>query len=283
MNWRDARAKASGWNALRARARWPRRPPSVRVRVASQPTFVRYVFDVPEQTAVTADRAKDRLTLTFDAPITFDLADAEAAQPPSVASINAEAEQDSTLVRFGFLSKVDVRTFRDGKSYNVDVVIPEQKPRMHGEGAEKPPTVALETAPSEKPPVEEPHRGLLQRLAAAFEEKPEVAAPATVAAKSPAASTAPVPADFRRGQMRRRWHGSTGSEVCFAGGETCFAGDEACFAGDEACSAGGEACSAGAKTRFSGGTSFTAGSATSSAGSAAAATGGTASPAGSAA
>ena len=172
-----------------------KKPPSVRVHVASQPTFVRYVFDVPEQTAVSADRAKDRLTLTFDTPITFDLADAEAAQPPSVASLNAEVEQDSTLVRFGFLSKVDVRTFRDGKSYNVDVVIPEQKPQMHGASAEKPPTVALETAPSEKPSVEEAASRAVAAAAAALAEKPEVGAPATIAAKTPAASTAPVPAD----------------------------------------------------------------------------------------
>ena len=173
-----------------------KKPPPVRVRVASQPTFMRYVFDVPDQTAVTADRAKDRLTLTFEAPITFDLADAEATLPASVASINAEVEQDATLVRFGFISKVDVRTFRDGKSYDVDVVIPDQKSEMHGAGAGKAsPTVALESATSEKAPAEAAASRAVAAAAAAFGEKPKIAAPATILAESRAPSGAPVPPD----------------------------------------------------------------------------------------
>jgi tetratricopeptide (TPR) repeat protein len=94
----------------------------LRVRVATQPTFTRYVFDVPDQTAVAADRVSDRLTLTFDTPLVFDVADAIVALPPAVGAISTEVEQDSTLVRFSFLTKTDVRTFRDGKSYVVDVV-----------------------------------------------------------------------------------------------------------------------------------------------------------------
>ena len=69
----------------------------VAVHVAEQPTFTRYVFDVPDKTSVSADRGKDRLTLTFDVPLAFDLADAEAALPPTVASIHSEAEQDSDV------------------------------------------------------------------------------------------------------------------------------------------------------------------------------------------
>ena len=64
------------------------------VHVAEQPTFTRYVFDIPDKTSVSADRGKDRLTLNFDAPLAFDLADAEAALPPTVASIHGEAEQE---------------------------------------------------------------------------------------------------------------------------------------------------------------------------------------------
>ena len=112
--------------------------PPVRVHVAVQPTFVRFVFDVPDQTEVSADRAKERLTLTFDAPIPFDLADAEAAMPAAVAAINTEVEQDSALVRFSFLSKVDVRTFRDGNGYVVDIVGgTDAKSEMRGENGGK--------------------------------------------------------------------------------------------------------------------------------------------------
>ena len=110
----------------------------VRVHAAVQPTFVRYVFDVPDQTGVTADRAKERLTLTFDAPIPFDLADAEAAMPAAVAAINTEVEPDSALVRFSFLAKVDVRTFRDGNAYVVDIVAGnDSKPDARGDGGGK--------------------------------------------------------------------------------------------------------------------------------------------------
>jgi hypothetical protein len=36
--------------------------------------------------------------------------------------IVSRAEQDSTLVRFSFMTEVDLRTFRDGNSYVVDIV-----------------------------------------------------------------------------------------------------------------------------------------------------------------
>ncbi len=68
---RRARA-AERLERLARLAAQPKKLPPVRVRVAHQPTFMRYVFDVPEHTSVAADRADDRLTLTFDAPITFD-------------------------------------------------------------------------------------------------------------------------------------------------------------------------------------------------------------------
>jgi tetratricopeptide (TPR) repeat protein len=97
----------------------------IRVHVASQPTFTRYIFDVTGQTAVSADRSKDRLVLNFAAPLTFDLADVQSALPSGVQAINSELEQDSSLVRFVFGASVDVRTFRDEKGYVVDVVKPD--------------------------------------------------------------------------------------------------------------------------------------------------------------
>ena len=121
---RDAERKQRQQRTI---ARQTAAPPS-RVRVVVQPTFTRYVFDLPELTAVAADNAKDKLTLTFDSTVTFDLADAKAALPPSVASIESEAEQDSVTVRFNFADKVDVRTFREDLSFVVDVTPMEAKP-----------------------------------------------------------------------------------------------------------------------------------------------------------
>ena len=96
---------------------------------------MRYVFDVPDQISVSADRAKERLTLTFDAPIPFDLADAEAALPAAVAAINAEVEQDSAWYVSAFSPTVDVRTFRDGKGYVVDIVKGDAATAMHEKAA----------------------------------------------------------------------------------------------------------------------------------------------------
>src|SRR5271169_6323439 len=122
----------------------------VPVHVASLPTFTRYVFDVPDQISVSGDRAKERLT--FDAPIPFDLSDAEAALPATITSIKAEVESDSALVRFSFPNAVDVRTFRDGKGYVVDILNGEAAATMHEKaaaGVSLPPV--LEAGPSVKP------------------------------------------------------------------------------------------------------------------------------------
>ena len=100
----------------------------VRVHAATQPTFTRYIFAIPANTSVSADRAKERLTLTFDAPIKFDLADVVAALPRAIGGIDTELRDDSALVRFNFLAKVDVRTFRDDGSYVLDIVGADNKP-----------------------------------------------------------------------------------------------------------------------------------------------------------
>ena len=109
----------------------------IRVHVASLPTFTRYVFDVTGETAVAADRSKDRLVLNFDAPLTFDLADAQAALPNGVQAIDGEIDKDSSLVRFVFSTNLDLRTFRDESGYVVDVVKSDDAAaRAGGAGAE---------------------------------------------------------------------------------------------------------------------------------------------------
>ena len=117
---RRAREAEKKVRAQRVLARQTKLTP-IRVRVASQPTFTRYVFDLPELIGVAANNGKDRLTLTFDALLKFDLADAKAALPPVIASIDSEVEQEAVMVRFMFAGKVDVRTFREDLTYVVDV------------------------------------------------------------------------------------------------------------------------------------------------------------------
>ena len=102
-----------------------RKRTSIRVRVAAQPTFTRYVFELPEFVNVSADRAKDKLTLFFGAPLQFDLADAKATMPPLLESIETDGDGESTSVQFAFDGPVDVRTFREDNTYVLDVVNPD--------------------------------------------------------------------------------------------------------------------------------------------------------------
>jgi len=110
----------------------PRRPPPIHVHVATQPTFTRYVFDVPDQTGVAAARDQDRLILNFDTPVSFDLTEAQAALPSTVQEISSELDDNSALFRFILADKVDVRTFRDEQGYVVDVVNPGTDARASG-------------------------------------------------------------------------------------------------------------------------------------------------------
>ena len=53
--------------------------PLTRVRVAIQPTFIRYVFEMPDTANVVPERSDGKLTLNFDEQIRWDLADVKAA------------------------------------------------------------------------------------------------------------------------------------------------------------------------------------------------------------
>ncbi len=61
--------------------------PPVRVHVATQPTFTRYVFEIPKQISVSSHRAANGLTLSFDAPVNFDLGDVLTALPPTIGTV----------------------------------------------------------------------------------------------------------------------------------------------------------------------------------------------------
>jgi tetratricopeptide (TPR) repeat protein len=180
------------------------RAPTLRVRVASEPTFTRYIFSVPQAVSVAADQGKGRLTLGFDAPLRFDLSDAVAALPREVAGITAQMHDHSALVVFKLRGKVDLRTFRDEHGYAVDVVTPN-----HGSA----PVAVLSDGvlriaspavlPSVTSPVSAPPPPAAAQPAAApaapavpaapAAKKSAAATPAPQAAAAPAASPKPAP------------------------------------------------------------------------------------------
>src|SRR5215213_6332083 len=165
----------------------------IRVRVGVQPTFTRYTFALPTLIAVSADRVDDKMTFTFDAPLKLDLSEPQAALPPTVATIGAHAGADTVAVRFDFIGKVDVRTFREDNNYVVDVlpIAPRgdasaepQKPEpsalaavLNETRSGQPPPVA-NTAQSPPPSAKAPER-------APSPDKPAAAPASVVASKAP--------------------------------------------------------------------------------------------------
>ncbi|MDP1585605.1 MAG: tetratricopeptide repeat protein [Bradyrhizobium sp.] len=148
-------------------------PPTIRVRVASQPTFTRYVFEMPDGVNVVPDRAEGRFTLNFDQQIKWDLTDAKAALPTTLESIDAEPDFDSVAVKFMLNGQPSVRHFREDRSIVVDV---------GGGGAGAAPQSVDQIA---------------AKLAGATDTGPAIAAPDTVPVKdaaSPAAPAAAAPA-----------------------------------------------------------------------------------------
>ena len=169
--------------------------PPVRVRVGVQPTFTRYTFGLPALIAVSVERNDDKMTMTFEAPLRFDLADVQAALPPTVAAVDSQSRGDTASVQFEFVGKVDIRTFREDNSYIVDV----QPIRARESATDPSAQIAALAAAAEKraaPPVAPP---VAEKLpvppAPARNEAPApAAAPVQIAKPAPAAAPSPKPA-----------------------------------------------------------------------------------------
>ena len=117
-----ARARAAE-RALRAQlavAAAKKKAP-VRVRASVQPTFVRFVFEMPNGVNVSSVLNEQKLTLQFNNVLAFDLADAKVAAPPNIASITQRTDGDSSAVDIVLIGEVDVHSFREEKNYVIDV------------------------------------------------------------------------------------------------------------------------------------------------------------------
>jgi hypothetical protein len=93
----------------------------IRLRASVQPTFVRFSVEVPDGISVSSVLNDQKLTLQFNAGLTFDLADAKVAAPSNIASIDQKLAADSSAIELGLIGEVDVHSFREDKNYIVDV------------------------------------------------------------------------------------------------------------------------------------------------------------------
>ena len=133
-----ARARAAE-RALRAQlavAATKKKPP-VRVRASVQPTFVRFVFEMPNGVNVSSVLNDQKLTLQFNNVLAFDLADAKVAAPPNIASITQRTDGDSSAVDIVLIGEVDVHSFREEKNYVIDVAF-QQADKPAAEQAQAP-------------------------------------------------------------------------------------------------------------------------------------------------
>ncbi len=123
-----------------------RKKPPIRVRALVQPTFVRFVFEVPDGVSVSSVLNEQKLTLSFNSVLSFDLADAKVAAPPNVASISSRADTDTSAVDVTLIGDVDVHSFRDEKNYIVDVAFQQSEQQQ----AAKPSLSSLLPTPRSK-------------------------------------------------------------------------------------------------------------------------------------
>ncbi|QDM26546.1 tetratricopeptide repeat protein [Tardiphaga sp. vice304] len=98
-----------------------KKTPAIRVRASVQPTFVRFVFELPAGVGMSSSLSDKTMTLNFNAGLTFDLADAKLSAPPNIASIGQAMDGNRTAVEIGLIGDVDVRSFREDKNYIVDI------------------------------------------------------------------------------------------------------------------------------------------------------------------
>ncbi|MEA2838026.1 MAG: hypothetical protein QOD89_2576 [Bradyrhizobium sp.] len=125
----------------------------VRVRASVQPTFVRFVFELPDGAGVSSALNEQKLALVFNTALTFDLADARLAAPSNVASINQKIEGDHAQVEVALIGDVNVHSFREDRNYIVDI----------GFQSEKPSPLASPAAPTPAGPSDKPAEAAAQR------------------------------------------------------------------------------------------------------------------------
>ncbi|MEH6951070.1 tetratricopeptide repeat protein [Nitrobacter sp. NHB1] len=144
-----------------------KRPP-VRVRASVQPTFVRYVIELPDGASVSSVLNEQKLALLFKPALTFDLADAKLVAPANVASIAQKVDGDGSRIDIKLIGDVDVHSFREEKNYIVDIGFRQ---------ADKQPVLPVPLASSEARPAK-PEAGK-QASAAAAPGKPAGIPPPT--------------------------------------------------------------------------------------------------------
>lgn len=195
------RARTAELAARKARAgKQVEAMPAVRVKVVKLPTFMRYVFDLPPGIDATPELSDGKFKLHFSKPTKWDLADAAATLPATLKSVKSEVEFDSIGVIFSLNGSPETRSFREDKSFVVDIGLGADAaaqaaltPLMPAIAAVTP--AAVQIAPPETMPAKDTGRNdaPAYRDMPALKDAPQLKdAPMPKEAAPPAPPTAPV-------------------------------------------------------------------------------------------
>ena len=180
-------------------------PPTIRVKVAKQPTFMRYVFEMPNHANAVTERSDSALTLTFDQPIKWDLGEANAALPPTLQSIESVLDFDSTTISFTLNGAPEVRNFHEDRAIVVDIgmtgakpkpVAQQGDPKHAAEKKDDKPAMAEAQAAKASPKIDAPQSMPAQEntpAAPAMAAAPASPLPKAMPPPAPAAKAFPMP------------------------------------------------------------------------------------------
>jgi len=171
-----------------------KKPAVVRVKVANQPTFVRYIFAMPGTVNVVPERADGRLTLNFDQQVAWDLADAKASLPPTLKAIEAEVDFDSVAVVFTLNGTPDVRAFREDRNIVVDIGLDGTKSKQSEEGGAAKQTAKADGALATSPPETMSPTNAPVNTLPKISSSPKTESAAPPSAPAPVPMLAPAPA-----------------------------------------------------------------------------------------
>lgn len=92
-----------------------------RLRVGALPTFSRLVFDWNKFVTAKLERQGDVVTVTFGRPVMIDVGRVKHDLPKYLADIDAAVGVESSSVKLTLKPKTNVRGYREGEDYVVDV------------------------------------------------------------------------------------------------------------------------------------------------------------------
>jgi tetratricopeptide (TPR) repeat protein len=188
-----ARAAERALRVQRATDAAKKRPP-IRVRASVQPTFVRFVFEMPDGVTVSSVLNDQKLTLFFNAVLNFDLADAKIAAPANIASISQKISGETSAVEVALIGDVDVHSFREDRNYIIDVAFqPAEKPQSLLPSAAAVPAAPALAVLAPAPTAQAPTAPVAAAPAQAAPIAAVSPAPAPPASEKPSDKTPPPP------------------------------------------------------------------------------------------